>query len=135
MATYQVVAEAAHVKNSAGMKLIYKGALVPDDCDPDRLKHLVDTGMVKEVGSASDTALAPNAAIVPEENATTGGQRLAADGSVKPAVSSVGGSSEVPDGRASNATLVDYLVGKGFDKAELEKADRKTLQRMVQDQQ
>lgn len=153
MATYQVVAEAAHVKNAQGLKLIYKGAFVPDDCDPDRLKHLVDTGMVKEVGSADDTALAPNAAIVPEENATTGGQRLGPDGSVKPRVDGGDGSGDKadpkvqarrdaakaklpadgskPDGRSGDQVFVEYLVGKGYDRAELEKADRVTLTRMV----
>ncbi len=76
MATYQVVAECAHVTVDGGMRLIYKGAFVPDGCDPDRLRHLVDSGLVKEVGKAADADLAPNAAVVPDEYATTGGDRV-----------------------------------------------------------
>jgi hypothetical protein len=32
-----------------------------------------------------------------------------------------------PDGRSSNAVLVEYLVGKGYDRSELEKTDRSGL--------
>jgi hypothetical protein len=38
-----------------------------------------------------------------------------------------------PDGRASNAVLVEYLVGKGYDRAELEKTDRADLQKLAAD--
>ncbi len=38
-----------------------------------------------------------------------------------------------PDGRASNEVLVEYLVGKGYDRAELEKSDRAELRKLVAD--
>ncbi|GGM53350.1 hypothetical protein GCM10007977_063700 [Dactylosporangium sucinum] len=39
-----------------------------------------------------------------------------------------------PDGRAPNDVLVEFLVVKGYDRAEVEKADRKELQKLVADQ-
>lgn len=39
-----------------------------------------------------------------------------------------------PDGRSSNEVLVEYLVGKGYDRAEVEKADRAELRKLVADQ-
>lgn len=36
-----------------------------------------------------------------------------------------------PDGRASNPVLVEYLVGKGYDRTELEKVDRPELQKLA----
>lgn len=38
-----------------------------------------------------------------------------------------------PDGRASNAVLVEFLVGKGYDRTEVEKADRPELQKLAAD--
>lgn len=38
-----------------------------------------------------------------------------------------------PDGRASNAVLVEYLVGKGYDRVEVEKSDRAELQKLAAD--
>jgi hypothetical protein len=36
-----------------------------------------------------------------------------------------------PDGRSSDAVMVEYLVGKGYDRAEAEKADRTQLKSLV----
>ncbi len=38
-----------------------------------------------------------------------------------------------PDGRASNEVLVEFLVGKGYDRAEVEKADRTELRKLAAD--
>ncbi len=38
-----------------------------------------------------------------------------------------------PDGRSSNAVLVEFLVGKGYDRGELEKSDRAELRKLVAD--
>lgn len=38
-----------------------------------------------------------------------------------------------PDGRSSDTVLVEYLVGKGYDRAELEKSDRNELKKLVAD--
>ncbi|GGN39530.1 hypothetical protein FHR83_006700 [Actinoplanes campanulatus] len=37
----------------------------------------------------------------------------------------------VPDGRSSDAVMVEFLVGKGYDRAEAEKADRAQLKALV----
>jgi hypothetical protein len=38
-----------------------------------------------------------------------------------------------PDGRSSDAVLVEYLVGKGYSRTEVEKADRAELRKLVAD--
>lgn len=65
MTAYQVVAECAHVTvTEAGgipaMKLLYKGAPVPDGVDPKRLKHLLDNHLIAAVDGVP---LAPNASV------------------------------------------------------------------------
>ena len=62
---YQVIAECAHVVTSTtGVRsqvLLYKGAFLPEDVEPQRLKFLLDGGFVAEEGEG---AVAPNAAVV-----------------------------------------------------------------------
>lgn len=148
MATYQVIAECAHVTVDGGLRLVYKGAPVPDGQDPARLQHLIDSKLVKEVDFET-TVLAPNAAIVPEENATKGGARIGPDGQVKPPVEKVAKSAaEVkqaaakaklpadgspPHHNAGDDVLVEYLVVKGYSRTEAEKADRNELRKLVGD--
>ncbi len=135
MAAYQVVAECAHVTTSGGLRLLYKGAFVPDDCDRDRLQHLVDAGLVKEVKSADDTPLAPNAAIVPDEFAATSGGSAQPDTSEddetakqrEAAAAKLPTDGTAPDGRASKEVWVEYAVRSGMDRGEAEKASKEDL--------
>ncbi|MEU7170319.1 hypothetical protein ABZ949_02360 [Micromonospora tulbaghiae] len=61
---YQVVAECAHVVTSTtGVRsqvLLYKGAFLPADVEPERLRFLLDGGFVAEEG---EVAVAPNASV------------------------------------------------------------------------
>ncbi|WP_045740875.1 hypothetical protein [Actinoplanes rectilineatus] len=63
--TYQVVGECAHVEvqelgGTRSMQMLYKGAPVPAGVSADRLKHLLDNGLIAEMGA---TPIAPNAAV------------------------------------------------------------------------
>jgi hypothetical protein len=65
MTAYEVIAECAHVTvmepgDISVTKLLYKGAPVPDGVEPKRLKHLIDSHLVAEVGKVP---LAPNASV------------------------------------------------------------------------
>ncbi|WP_433460701.1 hypothetical protein [Micromonospora sp. CA-248212] len=75
---YQVVAECAHVTTSTtGVRsqvLLYKGAFLPDDVEPERLKFLLDGGFVAEEG---DTSVAPNAAV--EQDPRSGADSVTSD--------------------------------------------------------
>lgn len=127
---YKVVGECAHVKVDGGLRLAYKGAPVPDGQDPKRLEHLLSTGLIAKV---DDADLAPNAAVVADEFATTGGQR------VKPEVDSeqeqkraaakakLPTDGSAPDGRASHEVWVEYAVSKGLSREESEKASKDDL--------
>ncbi|MFI7073571.1 hypothetical protein [Micromonospora sediminicola] len=61
---FQVIAECAHVVTSTtGVRsqvLLYKGAFLPADVEPERLKFLLDGGFVAAEG---EVAVAPNAAV------------------------------------------------------------------------
>lgn len=138
MATYQVVAEAAHVTTAGGLKLLYKGAIVPDDCDPKRVKHLLDTGLIKEIGKAADAELAPNAAVVPDEFATTGGEQPAVESGQaeldrrrEAARAKLPSDGSAPDGRASHEVWVEYAVARGLSREEAEKASKDDLRKAL----
>ncbi len=138
MAAYQVVAEAAHVTTEGGLRLIYKGSFVPDDCAPERVKHLLDAGLIKEVGKAADAELAPNAAVVPEEFATTGGDRVEPESGAaetdrkrEAAKAKLPADGSAPDGRASHEVWVEYAVSKGLDRSEAEKASKEDLKQAL----
>ncbi len=128
---YRVVAEAAHVSTDGGLKLIYKGAPVPADQNPDRLKHLLDTGLIAPVGEAE---VAPNAAVVPDEFATTGGAKADVesgqaeiDRKREAARAKLPTDGSAPDGRASHEVWVEYAVSKGLSRDEAEKASKEDL--------
>lgn len=138
MATYQVVAEAAHVTTTGGLKLLYKGAIVPDDCDPKRVKHLLDTGLIAEVGKAADAELAPNAAVVPDEFATTGGEQPAVESGQaeldrrrEAARAKLPSDGSAPDGRASHEVWVEYAVARSLSREEAEKASKDDLRKAL----
>ncbi len=131
MTEYRVVAEAVHVSTEGGLKLIYKGAPVPPDQDPKRLKHLLDTEMIAPVG---EVGVAPNAAVVPDEFATTGGQRVQPesgqaeiDRKRDAAKAKLPADGSAPDGRAAHEVWVEYAVAKGLDRQEAEKASKDDL--------
>ncbi|MEU7978241.1 hypothetical protein AB0B63_06885 [Micromonospora sp. NPDC049081] len=109
---YQVIAECAHVVTSTtGVRsqvLLYKGAFLPDDVEPERLKFLLDGGFVAAEG---DTPVAPNAAV--EQDPRRGVDSVTADGlrGDKPDTDS-GSASDV------SATVAEVAVAEGrIDKA------------------
>ncbi|MET8278270.1 hypothetical protein [Micromonospora sp. NPDC005174] len=168
---YQVVAECAHVTTSTtGVRsqvLLYKGAFLPDDVEPERLTFLLDGGFVAEEG---DTPVAPNAAV--EQDPRSGadsvtpdvlrGEKPAEDerpssdvseqvaavaideGSIDKAAVAPGVDPEVEQKRAAaRAKLpadgsapksshgidvwVEYLVGQGYDYAQVSKEQDKQV--------
>jgi hypothetical protein len=138
MATYQVVAECAHVTTEGGLKLLYKGAFVPDGQDPKRLKHLIDSGLVKEVGKDADAGLAPNAAVVPDEFATTGGAKAEVesgqaeiDRKQAEAKAKLPADGSAPDGRAGHEVWVEYAVVRGMDRDEATKAGKDEIRKAL----
>ncbi len=78
--------------------------------DPDE----VDNGLVN---SEANTTSEPDAAEVRRADA-------------RAKLAELGG---VPNGRSSDAVLVEYLVGKGYGLDEVEKADRDQLKKLVAD--
>lgn len=145
MTDYKVVAECAHVVVDGGIRLIYKGAPVPDGQTPERLKHLLDSKLIAPTG---EVPVAPNSAVVPEGFATTGGERVRPE---QPATqASPSDASEVdqrraaakaqlpedgsaPDGRKSDAVFVEYLVAKGYAFEEASKASSAELRKLAKD--
>lgn len=178
---YQVIAECAHVpvtdhSGVTATHLLYKGAFVPDNVNPERLKFLIDGGFVEEAGK---TPIAPNASVEQDparglESVTSdvlrGGKadepsrdpaleaadraaeamrsesgtdkaaespRAASDGTEAEARradarTKLAESGGVPTGRSSDAVMVEYLVSKGYERAEVEKADRAQLKGLVE---
>jgi hypothetical protein len=128
---YRVVAECAHVSTEGGLKLIYKGAPVPPDQDPKRLKHLLDTGLIAAVGEAE---LAPNAAVVSDEYATTGGAKIDVESGQaeidrrrEAAKAKLPADGSAPDGRAGHEVWVEFAVARGLDRDEATKASKDDL--------
>ncbi len=159
---YQVIGECAHVvirdvSGVSAMTLLYKGAPIPDGVEEARLKHLVDSGLVAKV---EDVPLAPNAAIEqdpkvgiptskPEGDDSGKGdgvhptvteeqrqaQRESAETEQKraDARAQLPTDGSAPDGRKSDAVFVEYLVGRGYDRAEVEKASGGDLRRLAKE--
>lgn len=157
---YQVVAECAHatVKTPYGRMwvLLDKGALVPADAP--ELPRLLDIGYVVQIGGETggvDAEGVPAGARLVEvpagvtstpvevsdearaaaEQAKSDADRDAAQAEQDAAreaaqakLAEIGG---VPDGRSSDAVLVEYLAGNGYEYDELVKADRNTLKDLV----
>jgi len=68
--TYKVTAPLVIVKDKAGvMHHVYEGGLVPDDADPEHLKQLRESGMVKSV-KATEAPAEPKADGAPKGNAS-----------------------------------------------------------------
>lgn len=159
-AQYQVIAECAHVVVTepgqvSAMRLFYKGAFLPAEAEPTRLKHLLDHDIIAVVG---DEPIAPNAAVdglvldapsgVSPDASTVVAAATLEQGSVTQSAESPAGDGEtdarraearaklaeiggVPDGRSSDAVMVEYLVRNGYDRAEVERADRAGLKGLV----
>ncbi len=168
MKRYQVVGELAHVVMTdhtgvSAMTLLYKGAFLPDNVDPDRLNHLLSVGLVAEVG---DVPIAPNAAVpqdgrvgippltgdvptpeadgmhpvVTEEQRQSQREAVEADPDVearraaaRERLAELG--DKAPDGRASKDVLVEYLVASGSRYEDLASAEKQELVEMVKARQ
>lgn len=138
---YQVVGECAHVvlpdaSGVSSMQLLYKGAPVPEDAEPERLKHLIDSGLVAEV---DETPIAPNAAVAQDGNvgipplnppAPSGADpdELARQAEAAAKLDEIGGT---PDGRHSADVWVEYAVRQGLDRAEAQKAGKDELRKVL----
>jgi hypothetical protein len=143
MARYQVVGECAHVvvTDHTGVKatnLLYKGAPIPDDIDPDRLEHLLSSGLAAEIG---DVPLAPNAAVEqdgqvgipplapadspPGEVASEADPQVEAEREAARAKLPADGSA--PHANAGKPVWVEHAVRSGTDRTEAEKADKADL--------
>lgn len=159
-ARYQVVGECAHVvvtdhTGVAATTLLYKGAFLPDEVDKDRLKHLLDTGLVAEVKDGEE--IAPNASV--DQDPTVGIPPLAPAGDGQGDGSDAGDGGEkksepsaeeqeaerkraearaklpadgsAPDGRAADEVWVEYAVSKGMDRAEAAKAGKAEIRKAL----
>ncbi|MGI5247780.1 hypothetical protein [Dactylosporangium sp. CA-139066] len=137
---------------------LYKNAVIDprlvDETDRDRLvregfvEYVVPDGETwklaegTESGEAGDPVTVGDVGIVDPSDRDPGNTNTEADVSAadpeteqkraaaRAKLAELGGT---PDGRASNDVLVEYLVGKGYDRAELDKADRKELQKLAAD--
>ncbi len=147
---YQVVGECAHVvvtdhSGVAAVNLLYKGAFLPDGVDEARLRHLLASNLVAKV---EGEPIAPNAAV--DQDPTVGIPSGAPVDNQAANVGESGDSSEptltaeqqaarmqlpsdgsAPDGRKSDAVIVEWLVIKGYDRTEVEKADRAELRKLL----
>lgn len=158
MANYQITGECAHVlvdsPTGPTTVLLYKGAPVPPNVSPERIKHLLYSGLIKEVGDdPAQTPVAPNSPLTPQaagtdkdpdpaakpepdpENDTPAEAPAEADdvtarrAAAREKVTALGG--KAPDGRASHDVLVEYLAGQGGSYDDLAKATKPELLEMV----
>jgi hypothetical protein len=96
---YQVVGECAHIvaTDVSGVQaviLLYRGAFLPDGVEEKRLQHLIDSGLVAEVG---DTPIAPNSS-EPQDPAV----------GIRAAHKALGGNTgEEPDGDGLHPAVTD----------------------------
>lgn len=156
-ATYQVVAECAHVTVSTPygrmQTLMLKGALV--QADAPELKRLLELGYVAETSSDEtggvDAAGVPAAAydsdvpvavtttpVEPSEERKAQAAKVKADQDVAEkraaAASKLPSDGSAPDGRASKEVLVEWLAGKGYSYDELVKQEPAELKAMIKQQ-
>ncbi len=149
------------VSGVSAMTLLYKGAFVPDGVDEARLKHLVDSHLVakvEDVPLAPNAAVGQDPTVgIPTSNPDGGGsesegpggdglhpvlteeqrqrQREAAEAEQKQADAraQLPSDGSAPDGRKSDAVFVEYLVARGYDRGEVEKASGTELRRLAKD--
>ncbi len=121
--TYQIVGDCAHVTVSSPtgpmVELRHKGALVSPD-DP-RLPHLLDAGLVVQVGGDVTGGLDASGRTefeAAQDDPTPRRSYQRTDTTTAPATS--GGEVKVPDGRAGKQAWVDYGAAQGRDRAALE---------------
>jgi hypothetical protein len=143
MTDYQVVGECAHVvvtdhTGVSATNLLYKGAPIPDDIDPDRLEHLLASGLVAEVG---EVPLAPNAAVEQDgqvgipPSAPAGTPQAEATPDVDPEIEAereaarakLPADGSAPHANAGKPVWVEHAVRSGMDRAEAEKVDKADL--------
>lgn len=152
MTRYQVVGECAHVTvpTTTGpmVTLLLRGALLPDEVTADRVKHLLSVNLIAPVdggepiipvsgsdlnapdGKDADSGApdgAPSegeAAQAPTQQPETDDENAAAEQRRAAARSKLPEDGSPPKGNASKAEWVEYAVLKGYDRVEVEKADR-----------
>ncbi len=150
---YQVVGECAHVTVTDhtgvnAVNLLYKGAFLPDGVDKDRLKHLLDTGLVAEVSEGEE--IAPNAAV--EQDPTVGippqpparpdgddpgngdegkggGEELTAE--QKAARAKLPADGSPPHHNAGTDVWVEYAVKQGLSREEASKVSKEELRKAL----
>ena len=166
--TYQVTGECAHVTVNTQLgptvQLVYKGQLVPPGTSPERIKHLLDSGLIKRLDDPADAAPANPSILPPTETGTGHGQSVTADstgddGKTNPdeeRADEQGAESSdddtetrraaareklaalggrAPDGRHSADVLVEYLVTQGGRYEDLIRAEKGDLVDMVKARQ
>lgn len=159
MTTYQVVGQCAHVTTrgidgSKRSELLYKGSIVPDSATDAEIKHLLSLNLIAAVGgelfgthevgavAGGDVRTGLDGGLVQsvepgvgqpltseeEKAAAELAERRAAARAKLPA-----GGSE-PDGRASQAVWVEYLVANGSRYTDIKDAEKAELQRLAKQQ-
>lgn len=147
MTQYQVIGECAHVVTAdhtgvQAMRLLYKGAFVPEDATDERIEHLLSAGLIAEVG---EVPLAPNASVEQTQAPAGDGvhpvvteadrqmQRAKTDAAADVEAKRAAAKAKLPDdgspphGNASKDVWVEYAVTQGMDRAAAESADLKDL--------
>lgn len=134
---YQVVGHVAHVKVNSPRgpvwTLLPRGGIVPQDADPDRLRHLLSVKLIAPAGVWPDSEPgwdgpllaqpdpAPEATTpVPVVDEETAARREAARAELPP-------DGSPPPGNAKSPVIVEYLAGKGWDYDALVREDRAGL--------
>lgn len=147
MTTYQVTGQCAHV-TVAGFggglqkQLLYRGSVVPDTATEEEIRHLLSVKAISpldpdfgthepprnidpsapppEVRRSADPTAPPPADPEVQRKRDEAKAKLPADGSA-------------PDGRTSDAVHVEFLVGKGYSRDEVEKASSKDLRDLAKE--
>ncbi len=147
MTSYQVTGQCAHV-TVAGFggglqkQLLYRGSVIPDTATEEEIKHLLAVKAISPVDSDFGTHEPPRAV---DPNAPPSETRRSADPTAPPPVdpevqrkrdeakAKLPADGSAPDGRGSDAVFVEYLVARGYDRAEAEKASSADLRKLAKD--
>ncbi len=148
--TYRVIGQCAHVtvEGFGGGKykqLIYRGSVVPDSATDEEIRHLVSINAIAKVDDGIGTHEAPRQVDTDRTGTPPAPTTDSADPTAPPPVdpevarkraeakAKLPADGSAPDGRASDAVLVEYLVGKGYDRGEAEKASSSDLRKLAKD--
>ncbi len=147
MTSYQVTGQCAHVTvegfgGGLQKQLLYRGSFIPDTATEDEIKHLLSINAISPVDPDFGTHEPPRTV---DPNAPPSETRRSADPTAPPPVdpevqrkrdeakAKLPADGSAPDGRASDAVHVEYLVGKGFSRDEVEKASGKDLRDLTKE--